>query len=83
MENVFEPLLAVAANQSVQNVESSEGETYSRIGELLDELQSDDPKMSRYALELESIVNYLVGSAAEDGVKKGFELCLELKKQLS
>lgn len=44
MENVFEPLLAVAANQSVQNVESSEGETYSRIGELLDELQSDDQR---------------------------------------
>jgi hypothetical protein len=81
MNNIFEPLFQIAANQTLEEVRIINNDDYIRLAELIDDL-TNYPQFSRYAYELEDILNNLVGCAANRGVKVGFELCIELKKQL-
>lgn len=82
MDNIFEPLLNIAANQTLEVVRNSEKNDYVRLAELIDDLRKY-PQFAQYAYELEDILNNLVGCAAKRGVKVGFEICINIKKQLS
>lgn len=81
MNNIFEPLFKIATNQTLEEVKNIDKDDYVRLAELIDDL-TNYPQFAQYAYELEDILNNLVGSAANRGVKVGFELCIELKKQL-
>lgn len=82
MDNIFDPLLEVATNKTLELVRNNEKGDYVRLEEIIYDL-TKNPQYAQHAYELEDILNNLVGCTAKSGVVLGFELCVEVKNKLA